>query len=105
MIKKNLIFIIFILVVGCGFKPILSEVNEKSINIKQINFVGKNELQYLIKSNLDIKTKPNSKGLILNLSAFENSNYVTKNTSGINTENLISVTIKMNIRDHNNLRD
>jgi len=105
MTKQIITYCFFIFILGCGFKPVYNDINNRSIIIKQINYTGSNELNYLIQGNLNLKTEPKSKGLILNITTSENQIAVTKNTRGINTEKLFSITIKINIKDYSNTKN
>ena len=105
MIKKILIHAIFILIVSCGFQPILKNVELNNLLIKKINYLGKNELKYLIQSNLNLEEKPSSDGYILNLQISENTISAIKDSAGISTQEDYTISISVNIQDHllNNL--
>ena len=106
MIKKIVIHTIFILVVSCGFQPMLKDFDISNLKIKKISYVSENnELNYILQNNLNLNAKPNSNGLIINLSIFENISSITKNTAGISTEEELKILIKLNVKDHklNNL--
>ena len=106
MIKKIVIHAIFILVVSCGFQPMLKDFDISNLKIKKISYVSENnELNYILQNNLNLNAKPNSNGLIINLSIFENISSITKNTAGISTEEELKILIKLNVKDHklNNL--
>ena len=91
MIKKILIHIIFILVVSCGFQPMLKDFDISNLLIKKINYTGKNELNYILQNSLNLNEKPNSEGLIVNLSISESISSTTKDTAGITTEEQITI--------------
>ena len=105
MIKKILIHAIFILIVSCGFQPMLKDFDISSLVIKKISYSGKNELNYILQSNLKIIEKPNSEGLLVNLSTSESINSFTKNSAGVTTVEQITISIGLNVQDHklNNL--
>ena len=102
MIKKILIPAIFILVVSCGFKPILKEIDNVDIKIQKINFIGKSELIYEIKNKLGLLENTNSNGLILTLKIEENRFSINKNSSGVATEEQLRVSIDLTVSDNNN---
>ena len=105
MIKKIVIHAIFILVVSCGFQPMLKDFDISNLLIKKINYTGKNELNYILQNSLNLNEKPNSEGLIINLSISESISSTTKDTAGITTEEQITISIGLNVQDHklNNL--
>ena len=107
MIKKILIHAIFILVVSCGFQPILKNFDTSKIIVKQINLTGKNELTYLLLSKLKFNQNMNSNGYIVNIKILETSSVATKNSSGIVTEENFTISITLNVKDseNNNLTD
>ena len=100
MIKKILISFLFIFIVSCGFQPMLKDFDASSLVIKQINYTGKNEFNYMLQSTLKLNEKPSSKGLILNLATFESISSVSKDTAGITTEEQITISIGLNVQDH-----
>ena len=102
MIKKILIPAIFILVVSCGFQPILKEIDNVDIKIQKINFIGKTELIYEIKNKLGLLENTNSNGLILTLKIEENRFAINKNSSGVATEEQLRVSIDLTVSDNNN---
>ena len=102
MIKKILIHAIFILVVSCGFQPILKNIDTSEINVKQINIQGKNELTYLLFSKLKFNQKNDSEGYILNIQISENTTIATRDSSGITTEENFTISISFNILDSRN---
>jgi len=105
MIKKILIHAIFIFVVSCGFQPMLKDFDISNLIIKKISYSGKNEFNYILQSNLKIIEKPNSEGLLVNLSTSESINSITKNSAGVTTEEQITISIGLSVQDHklNNL--
>ena len=105
MIKKILIHAIFILIVSCGFQPMLKDFDVSSLVIKKINYTGKNEFNYILQNNLNLNEKTNSEGFIVNLTTSESISSVTKDTAGITTEEQITISIGLNVQDHklNNL--
>ena len=102
MNKKLIIIFTFIFLNSCGFKPILKEENLSKLNIKKINFSGQTELIYLLKNYLNFKTNNGQKGIIINLIINEDISSASKNSSGGTTEELISISIKLDISDNEN---
>ena len=105
MIKKILIYAIFILIVSCGFQPMLKEMDNTNIKIKKIDFIGENEINYQIKNTLGLVEEPNSNGLLITLSTKENTTVVNKNNSGVTTEEKLTISVNLTITDNdkNNL--
>ena len=104
MIKKILISFLFIFIVSCGFQPMLKDFDVSSLVIKQINYTGKNEFNYMLQNNLNLNQKPNSEGFIVNLATSESISSVTKDTAGIATEEQITISIGLNVQDHMDTR-
>jgi hypothetical protein len=100
MIKKILISFLFIFIVSCGFQPMLKDFDVSSLVIKQINYTGKNEFNYMLQNNLNLNQKPNSEGFIVNLTTSESISSVTKDTAGITTEEQITISVGLNVQDH-----
>lgn len=100
MIKKILISFLFIFIVSCGFQPMLKDFDVSSLVIKQINYKGKNEFNYMLQNNLNLNQKPNSEGFIVNLATSESISSVTRDTAGITTEEQITISIGLNVQDH-----
>ena len=100
MIKKILISFLFIFIVSCGFQPMLKDFDASSLVIKQINYTGKNEFNYMLQSTLKLNEKSSSEGLILNLATLESISSVSKDTAGITTEEQITISIGLNVQDH-----
>ena len=100
MIKKILISFLFIFIVSCGFQPMLKDFDVSSLVIKQINYTGKNEFNYMLQSALKLNEKSSSEGLILNLATLESISSVSKDTAGITTEEQIIISIGLNVQDH-----
>ena len=96
MIKKILISFLFIFIVSCGFQPMLKDFDTSSLVIKQINYTGKNELTYSLKSYLNLKESPNnSSDYILNLNINEITTTANKNTAGITTQEDYTLVINL----------
>ena len=100
MIKKILISFLFIFIVSCGFQPMLKNFDVSSLIIKQINYTGDNEFNYMLQNNLNLNQKPNSEGFIVNLATSESISSVTKDTAGITTEEQITISVGLNVQDH-----
>jgi len=101
MIKKILIPAIFILVVSCGFQPMLKEINSTNIKIKKIDFLGKNQTIYQIKNILGLVEEPNSNGLVITISIAEKITVVNKTDSGVPTEEKLTISVNLIITDNN----
>ena len=102
MNKKLIIIFTFLFLNSCGFKPVFKEENLSKLNIKKINFSGQTELIYLLKNYLNFKTNNGQKGITINLIVNENISPASKNSSGGTTEELISISIKLDISDNEN---
>jgi len=94
--------IIFIFLSGCGFEPMLKNLDMSKLNVKKINYSGKNDFNYLIKNYLNIDEKNNANGLVVNLTVSESISSVTKNSSGITTEEDLTINITLNVVDGEN---
>jgi hypothetical protein len=94
--------IIFIFLSGCGFEPMLKNFDMSKLNVKKINYSGKNDLNYLIKNYLNIDEKNNANGLVVNLTVTESVSSATKNSAGITTEEDLTINITMNVVDSEN---
>ena len=105
MIKKIFIIILSLSFYSCGFKPMLKSFNISDLNIEEIKYSGPNEMTYMLKNLLNLNEKAGSKGVFVNLSITEETLSVTKNSSGITTEQDLIITININISDNkkNNL--
>jgi len=105
MIKKILIHVIFILIVSCGFQPMLKEIDNVNIKIKKIDFIGENEINYQIKNTLGLVEEPNSNGMVITISTVKENTVVNKNNSGVTTEEKLTISVNLTITDNdkNNL--
>jgi len=102
MNKKIISIIICLFFYSCGFQPMLKNYDISKLNIKKINYSGKNDLNYLLKNFLNLEEKNNNKGIVINLSIAESISSATKNTSGISTEEDLTITITINIQNEQN---
>ena len=102
MNKKLTFIIICLFFYSCGFQPMLKNYDISKLNIKKINYSGKNDLNYLLKNFLNLEEKNNNKGIVINLSITENISAATKNTSGISTEEDLTIMITINIKNEQN---
>ena len=102
MNKKITFIIICLFFYSCGFQPMLKNYDISKLNIKKINYSGKNDLNYLLKNFLNLEEKSNNKGIIVNLSIAETVSAATKNTSGISTEEDLTIMITINIKNEQN---
>ena len=99
MNKKIFLFFTLVLLAGCGFTPMLKDFDMPKINIQKINYTGKSDLSYLVKSYLNIQETNSPKGLILNISISENISSAAKNSSGITTGEDLNIVIDVNVSD------
>ena len=67
--------------------------------IKNINYIGKNELTYLLNTSLGLTEKKNSNGLIIKLTISEDLVSLSKNTSGVTTEEDLVITVNLDIKN------
>lgn len=102
MNKKITFIIICLFFYSCGFQPMLKDYDISKLKIKKINYSGKNDLNYLLKNFLNLEEKNNNKGIVINLSIAESISSATKNTSGISTEEDLTIIITINIQDEQN---
>jgi hypothetical protein len=102
MNKKLTFIIICLFFYSCGFQPMLKNYDISKLNIKKINYSGKNDLNYLLKNFLNLEEKNNNKGIVINLSIAEATSAATKNTSGISTEEDLTIMITINIKNDQN---
>ena len=102
MNKKITFIIICLFFYSCGFQPMLKNYDISKLNIKKINYSGKNDLNYLLKNYLNLEEKNNNKGIVINLSIAESISSATKNTSGISTEEDLTIIITINIQNEQN---
>jgi len=102
MNKKIISIIICLFFYSCGFQPMLKNYDISKLNIKKINYSGKNDLNYLLKNFLNLEEKNNNKGIVINLSIAESISSATKNTSGISTKEDLTIIITINIQNEQN---
>lgn len=99
MNKKILLSIILIALAGCGFTPMLKDFDLSKLNVQKINYSGKNDLSYLIKTYLNIQETKNSQGMTVNILVTESTSSATKNSAGITTEEDLTINIGLNVLD------
>ena len=104
MIKKILIHAIFILVVSCGFQPMLKDFDISNLIIKKISYNGKTDLSFLLQKYLNLIEKTSSiEGLIIQLSISENLSSANKNTAGITTQEDLTILVSLNVVDQKSI--
>jgi len=103
MIKKIVICCIFVILSACGFTPMLKDFDSSNLNIQEVNYTGNNNLIYLAKNYLNLEEKKETKGLIVNLVISESSTSTAQNTSGIVTEEQITLSITINVLNNKNV--
>jgi outer membrane lipopolysaccharide assembly protein LptE/RlpB len=99
MNKKIILSLVFTLLLGCGFTPMLKDFDLSAMNVQKINYSGKNEIIYLLKTYLNLKEKENPKGMIVNLNVYESIATSTKNASGIVVEEDLTLSVGIKILD------
>lgn len=99
MNKKIFIFTILILLAGCGFTPMLKNYDLSKLNVQKVNYSGKNNLSYLIKTYLNIQETKSSQGMTVNISVSESISSATKNSAGIKTEEDLTINVRLNVLD------
>jgi LPS-assembly lipoprotein len=99
MNKKIFLSIILILLAGCGFTPMLKNFDLSKLNVQKINYSGKNDLSYLIKTYLNIQETKSSQGMTVNILVSETISSATKNSAGITTEEDLTINIGLNVLD------
>lgn len=98
MFKQLYIFITLLFLTSCGFSPMLKNVDLNDIKINKIDYLGPNGLTYYLKSNINIPLyKGPGDAYSLKINIKESANSVTKNSSGITTEEEIIITISFQI--------
>ena len=97
-LKKLFIILSLINLVGCGFSPMLKNINMDNINIANIQYSGNNEIIYLLKNKINLtKNKKLKGGYTIKINISKNTSSVTKNTSGVTTEEQIVVIASLRI--------
>ena len=103
MIKKIIICSIFGILFVCGFTPMLKNFDSSNLNIQKVNYTGNNNLIYLAKNYLNLEEMKNREGLIVSFSITESSVSTAQNTSGIVTEEQITLYISINVLNDKNV--
>ena len=103
MIKKIVICCIFVILSACGFAPMLKDFDSSNLNIQKVNYTGNNNLIYLAKNYLNLEEKRETKGLVVNFVISESSASTAQNTSGIVTEEQITLNITINVLNNKNV--
>jgi len=80
----------------------LKNFDTSNLNIQKVNYTGNNNLIYLDKNYLNLKEKKGTKGLVVNFAISESSTSTAQNTSGIDTEEQITLNIIINVLDNKN---
>lgn len=97
-LKKLFIILSLIGLVGCGFSPMLKNIDMDNINITNIQYSGNDEMIYLLKSNINLtKSKRLKKGYTVKINIIKNISSATKNTSGVITQEQITVIVNLSI--------
>ena len=102
MNKKIILSLVFTLLIGCGFAPMLKDFDMDSLHVKKIDYSGKNELTYLLKTYINIYKEGNSKGLIIDFDVVENIKTATKDNAGTVIEEDLTLVIKFKVFNSEN---
>ena len=97
MIKKVIICSILVVLSSCGFTPMLKDFDSSNLNIQKVNYTGNNNLIYLAKNYFNLEETKNREGLIVSFVISESSTSTAQNTSGIVTEEEITLNISINV--------
>jgi hypothetical protein len=103
MIKKVFVCSILVVLFSCGFTPMLKDFDSSNLNIQKVNYTGSNNLIYLAKNYLNLEEKKEAKGLIVNFAISESSTSTAQDTSGIVTEEEITLNITINVLNNKNI--
>jgi len=97
-LKKLFIILSLIGLAGCGFSPMLKNVDMDNINITNIQYSGNDEMIYLLKNNINLeKSKRLKEGYTIKINIIKNVSSATKNTSGVTTQEQITVIVNLSI--------
>ena len=97
-LKKLFIILSLIGLAGCGFSPMLKNVDMDNINITNIQYSGNDEMIYLLKNNINLeKNKRLKEGYTVKINIIKNVSSATKNTSGVTTQEQITVIVNLSI--------
>ena len=95
---KKLFIILSLSLAGCGFSPMLKNVDMGNINITNIQYSGNDEMIYLLKNNINLeKSKRLKEGYTIKINIIKNVSSATKNTSGVTTQEQITVIVNLSI--------
>lgn len=103
MKNKIIIILLSVFLNSCGFQSLYKDFNLTDLNIKKINYVGKNELNYLVKNFLNLNETNNAKGITINFTTSESLISTNKNASGITIEEQLTISISISINDADNI--
>ncbi|MBL6758915.1 MAG: hypothetical protein ISQ17_04100 [Pelagibacteraceae bacterium] len=97
-LKKLFIILSLIGLAGCGFSPMLKNVDMDNINITNIQYSGNDEMIYLLKNNVNLeKSKRLKEGYTVKINIIKNVLSATKNSSGVTTQEQITVIVNLSI--------
>jgi outer membrane lipopolysaccharide assembly protein LptE/RlpB len=97
-LKKLFIILSLIGLAGCGFSPMLKNVDMDNINITNIQYSGNDEMIYLLKNKINLeKSKRLKEGYTIKINIIKNVSSATKNTSGVTTQEQITVIVNLSI--------
>lgn len=100
--KKSVLIIIFLFLLGCGYKPIFSS-NNSLFSINKIELLEENNINEAIKNSLKIyKKNDNTKKFYdLRISSGRSKNILSKESNGDPKIFLLNVSIEIDIIENN----
>ena len=103
--KRFLILIIFILLSGCGYKPIFSS-NKSNFSISEIKFVGEKSIATKINNNLKIFKNVENKSIFYELEIYSEKkiNILTKDSKGDPKMYNMTITIDLTVLENNEIK-
>ena len=104
MIKKTLLFVIFILITSCGYEPMLSKknVNDYNFSLNKISFQGDKVINIKVKEKLNNYTLDKTiKNFSLLINSTSNKKVLAKNLKGdpTNFKNITTLYVDVLIND------
>ena len=106
MLKTTFALILFLFLSSCGYKAIHSKKNNSSydFSISELSFIGDRNINLRIKEKLNNYTlNKKNKDFILNIESDVEKKILSKDASGKITNFKITIKIKVEVLDKNNL--
>ena len=106
MLKTTFTLILFLFLTSCGYKAIHSKKNNSSydFSISELSFIGDRNINLRIKEKLNNYTlNKKDKDFILNIESDVEKKILSKDASGKITNFKITIKIKVEVLDKNNL--